>query len=176
MTATDPLAGVGIHFHGAQLRSPALPLRCSMRSPLALGLMMLTVSACGNSEWERTSEALSPDRQYLAIAEYKGAPASNSDHRRVRLVQRNTGASTSGETVVSAANSDRAILYWENDDRLIVEVCGATSYEVKARQFREPSLKENGAENAIRIEAVAAGSIRNGRQLCATLPAKRNGS
>jgi hypothetical protein len=141
-----------------------------MRPFPTLVLIVLSLSACGRSAWKQTSQEMSPDQKYMAVAEYKDAPASNSDHRRVRLVEINGTASPSGETVVTSENSDRAVLYWEGNDHLIVEVCGATSYEVKARHFREPMFNENGAENAIRIEAAATGGIRNGRQLCASLP------
>jgi hypothetical protein len=97
---------------------------------------------------------MSPDQKYMAVAEYKDAPASNSDHRRVRLVEINGTASPSGETVVSSENSDRAVLYWEGNDRLIVEVCGATSYEVKARHFREPTFNEKYACGGGRLAVI----------------------
>ena len=117
------------------------------------------LGGCSRSGWEQTSQKVSPDKQYMAIAEYKGAPASNSDHRRVRLVALNGTAPPSGETVLSSANADRAVLNWDGNDILIVEICGATKYEVKARHFREPTFKANGDENAIRVEAVALGGV-----------------
>ena len=143
-----------------------------MRPLLISSLIVFVLAGCNRSDWERTSEEMAPDHQYAAIAEYKGAPASNSDHRRIRLIQSSARSPSTGQVVVSAANANRAVVHWENDDRLIVEVCGATSYEVQARHFRDPPFKEDGEENAIRVEVVSVKSDRNGRQLCADLPAK----
>ncbi|WP_141395857.1 hypothetical protein [Sphingomonas spermidinifaciens] len=67
---------------------------------------------------------------------------------------------------MAATNADRATLHWEGNDGLIVQVCGATAYDVKARHSREPAFKHDGTENAIRVEAVAMTAVRNGRQLC----------
>lgn len=138
-----------------------------MRPLPALIAMTLTIGGCSRSEWTQTSSVTSPDGGYVAVAEYKGAPASNSDHVRVRLISQSSGSPLAGIPIVSATKSGRPLLRWESGNQLIVEVCGASSYEVQALQYGEPTYDENGKRRTIRVGVFAVHSLRNGRQLCA---------
>lgn len=103
----------------------------------------------------------------MAVAEYKGAPASNSDHVRVRLIRQLSGSPLAGSTIVSAAKSDQPLLHWEGGNQLIVEVRGASSYDVQTLDYGEPKYDETGKRRTVRVGVFAVQSLRNGRQLCA---------
>ncbi len=132
------------------------------------GAFTLLLSGCG-PDWERQASAKSPDGKLQAVVEYKGSAACCSDHSRLRLVELSKGTLYE-ETPGIIVEVTRAKLrpHWDGDDRLIVEACGATNYEVTARAYRKEIMLSDGSENAVRIDVISIpNTLRNGSVYCA---------
>lgn len=137
------------------------------------GIWILAASAfflfaCGD-RWEREETWISPDGRLQAVAEYKGSAACCSDHSRLRLVERARDTLEENPDIVVEAANARLISHWESDDRLIVEACGATAFEVTSRVFRRGLLQPDGSEDAIRIDVISLPATeRDGKSYCAS--------
>ena len=138
-----------------------------MRAILILTISALLLSACGN-RWERPEAWTSPDGTLQAIAEYKGSAACCSDHSRLRFVEHAKGTLEENPDVVVEVTGARLKGHWEGNDRLIVEACGATAYEVTSRVLRRGLFQADGLEDAIRIDVISLPATeRDGELYCA---------
>ena len=131
---------------------------------ILVALAILPLAACG--KWAETERVSSPDKKLEAVAEHRSSAACCSDHGRVSLLNRHGRTLTESGVVVEAENA-RLKSQWEGNDRLLVAACGATWYEVRSQVIREEALRDDGSENAIRIDVVSSpGSTRNGKLVC----------
>jgi hypothetical protein len=132
------------------------------------GAFTLLLSGCG-ADWERQTSTKSPDGKLQAVVEYNGSAACCSDHSRLRLLELAKGTLREEDPGI-IVEVTRANLrpHWEGDDRLIVEACGATNYEVTARLYRKKITLSDGSENAVRIDVISIpNTSRNGTAYCA---------
>lgn len=129
---------------------------------------------CGSNSWERQTSVRSPDGDLAAVVEHKNSAACCSDHSRLRLVELSEDTLDETPGVVVKATRARLQAHWKNNDRLIVEACGATNYEVTARVYRKDIMLPDGSENAVRIEVVSIpDTTHNGQVYCASNPASQ---
>lgn len=64
---------------------------------------------------------------------------------------------------VEATNARRPKVFWENSRLIVVELCGATEYEIKSRIYHGGNVDDD----AIRVEAITADDVeRNGKHYC----------
>ncbi len=124
----------------------------------ALGLL----SGCGN-KWEPAGDFPSPDGRYVASFEYKGSAACCSDHLRMMMKNGKAGKLDEPVLAIEATNARRPKVFWESGRLIVVELCGATEYDIKSRIYRGGNIDED----ALRIEAITGDDVeRNGKHYC----------
>lgn len=65
--------------------------------------------------------------------------------------------------VIEAANVRQPKVFWESSRIVVVELCGATEYDIKSRVYRGGNVDTD----AIRVEAITADDVeRNGKRYC----------
>jgi hypothetical protein len=124
-----------------------MPFRC--RPAL---LFLLSLGSCG--EWQAVDERRSPDDATVASVEVQRRGASSSNSTRINVINATGGKIIeSGEVLIAdGAIIDKTRLAWDGPDRLIVTLCDATRFEVRARLLRDPVIRADGSENSIRID------------------------
>ncbi|MFN5129536.1 MAG: hypothetical protein ACK519_11100 [Sphingomonadaceae bacterium] len=124
--------------------------------------VLVSLTGCGN-KWEPAGNFPSPDGQYIASFEYKGSAACCSDHLRMTMKNGKVGMLDEPVLAIEATNTRRPKVFWESSRLIVVELCGATEFEIKSRIYHGGNVDDD----AIRVEAITADDVeRNGKQYC----------
>jgi hypothetical protein len=123
---------------------------------------LCALTGCGN-KWEPAGNFPSPDGHYVASFEYKSSGACCSDHVRMTMKNGSAGKLDKPVVVIEAANVRQPKVFWESSRIVVVELCGATEYDIKSRVYRGGDVDTD----AIRVEAITADDVeRNGKRYC----------